>query len=432
MFFVKKGNAKMKKLNDAYRSAYKEFHKEEPDEEPRWSMRAKNTDKEEIWRASDGWGERYFHVKKNGKVIHIANRMADVGAYYFKEPLKTFAESYGITRKTFKDKLGFGDSKWDSLMQRYLDGEKKVSKSEKDYRPSDRFAYKTNHPDPIYIPVNRIRTPYQTDAAIDKRKVKENIQKIKAGKPLDPVVIGYDYDLHDGHHRLEAAKELGHTHVPCIVGGINERRVQAADKRYRQVWKSKIIVYRGRLLVKRRLSLTNRKTLEKASDSDTEGHWVTIRGRHVLINDKGDIVIGHLPFEPSNKKVKKLTRKEIRKKIKKGHLISRHVGKTENELRKRMNTENLQVCSTFLDRSTAENVVKRLLNNQSNQDEINRWLKSSSNRKLVMRYKGEPNVIIGRGISKGSDSIEDMVNAIIVLQKDGKGSYFVLTGYPVK
>jgi hypothetical protein len=432
VFFVKKGNAKMKKLNDAYRSAYKEFHKEEPDEEPRWSMRAKNTDKGEIWRASDGWGERYFHVKKNGKVIHIANRMADVGAYYFNEPLKTFVESYGITRKTFKDKLGFGDSKWDSLMQRYLDGEKKVSKSEKDYRPSDRFAYKTNHPDPIYIPVNRIRTPYQTDAAIDKDKVKENIQKIKAGKPLDPVVIGYDYDLHDGHHRLEAAKELGHTHVPCVVGGVNERRVQAADKRYRQVWKSKIIVYRGRLLVKRRLSLTNRKTLEKASDSDSEGHWVTIRGRHVLINDKGDIVIGHFPFEPSNKKVKKLTHKEVREKISKGHLMSAHVGKTEEELLNRLKTDKkIRASSSFESIQIAEMVVQRTLNDPI-QKKIEKWLRSSITKGLPLRYNGDKSKVIGYGVSRGETTFRKMHNAVIVLQKDGKGSYYVKTGYPVK
>lgn len=110
--------------------------------------------------------------------------------------------------------------------------------------PSDRYAYKTNAKDPIYIPVNRIRTIYQTDKALDEKKVKSNLSNIRKGKPMEPIVIGYGSDdgrkadLHDGHHRLEAAKRAGHTHVPCVVGGRNEKRVKAAEKRYRRVWKS--------------------------------------------------------------------------------------------------------------------------------------------------------------------------------------------------
>ncbi|WP_052486982.1 zeta toxin family protein [Gordoniibacillus kamchatkensis] len=116
----------------------------------------------------------------------------------------------------------------------------KSKKEEKTYYPSERYAYKVHHSkDPIYIPVNRINTPFQTDEAIDEEKVKENIDKINNGEYLDPIIIGYkDYVLHDGHHRLEASKRLKFTHVPCIVGGRNERRVQAAEKRYRRIWKN--------------------------------------------------------------------------------------------------------------------------------------------------------------------------------------------------
>lgn len=120
--------------------------------------------------------------------------------------------------------------------------------------PSDRYAYKSNEKNPIYVPVNRIQTPFQTDKATNPAKVKENVKKMKSGTPLDPIVIGYkNHILHDGHHRLEAAKKLGHTHVPCVVGGRNERRVKAADKRYRKMWKSmsETIIEDGRLLIKR-------------------------------------------------------------------------------------------------------------------------------------------------------------------------------------
>ncbi len=118
-------------------------------------------------------------------------------------------------------------------------------------KKSHRYAYKTNHRDPIYIPVNRIRDPYQTEKALSEDKIRENMRRMKAGEPLEPIVIGYGFpnkdgerdgslaDCHDGHHRIEAAKRLGHTHVPCIVGGTNKKRIEAADRRYREVWKSR-------------------------------------------------------------------------------------------------------------------------------------------------------------------------------------------------
>lgn len=132
--------------------------------------------------------------------------------------------------------------------------------------PSDRYAYKTNESDPIYIPANRIQTPYQTEDALNEEKVKENLKAIKKGKALKPVVVGYKYDLHDGHHGLEAAKRAGHTHVPCVVGGRNERRVKAAEKRYRKVWKSMsgVTIESGRLLVKKTTDKQQRQD-EKAA-----------------------------------------------------------------------------------------------------------------------------------------------------------------------
>lgn len=90
----------------------------------------------------------------------------------------------------------------------------------------------------IYIPLNRIKSPYQTEQATDFDKVYENARKMRAGENLDPVTIGYDYDLHDGHHRLEASRIMGYTHIPCVVGGNNELEVQRANEAYKEVWKS--------------------------------------------------------------------------------------------------------------------------------------------------------------------------------------------------
>lgn len=102
-----------------------------------------------------------------------------------------------------------------------------------------RCAYRVANPSEVfYIPLNRLKTPYQTDQATNWDKVRENVERIKNGENLEPVVIGYDYDLHDGHHRLLASEALNLTHVPCEVRGTNEIEVQRAKEKYSEVWKS--------------------------------------------------------------------------------------------------------------------------------------------------------------------------------------------------
>jgi hypothetical protein len=90
----------------------------------------------------------------------------------------------------------------------------------------------------IFIPVNRLKGTYQTEAALNFDKVKENVERMKNGENLEPVIIGYNYDVHDGHHRIEASKIMNYTHIPCVVGGSNDIDVQRAREAYREVWKS--------------------------------------------------------------------------------------------------------------------------------------------------------------------------------------------------
>ena len=90
----------------------------------------------------------------------------------------------------------------------------------------------------LFIPVNRLRTPYQTDKATNWNKVQENVDKMMRGQGLSPAIIGYDYDVHDGHHRIEASKIMNYTHIPCVVGGNNPIEVQRALEAYQEVWKA--------------------------------------------------------------------------------------------------------------------------------------------------------------------------------------------------
>lgn len=104
---------------------------------------------------------------------------------------------------------------------------------------AERCAYTpTSNYNVVYIPVNRLRQVYQTDEALNPTKVKENLEKMRDGIALDPVEIGYHYDVHDGHHRWAASKKAKYTHVPCKVVGTDPVKVREAVARYKEVWKA--------------------------------------------------------------------------------------------------------------------------------------------------------------------------------------------------
>ena len=112
-----------------------------------------------------------------------------------------------------------------------------------------------------------------------------------------------------------------------------------------------------------------------------------------------------------------------------GHLIERHVGKTNEELLERIKSNpRINGSSTFNNRAIAEKVADDVLSDSNNKKAVEEWLSNSQSKSnLVLIYEGTD--IIGRGVKRGSTNIEDMTNARIVLKKSGDGS-FILTGYP--
>uniref|UniRef100_UPI002E29A057 RNase A-like domain-containing protein n=1 Tax=Aquibacillus kalidii TaxID=2762597 RepID=UPI002E29A057 len=112
-----------------------------------------------------------------------------------------------------------------------------------------------------------------------------------------------------------------------------------------------------------------------------------------------------------------------------GHLLERHVGKTDAELLERIrNNPRINGSSTFTERATAERVASEVLNDLDNKKAIESWLNNpQSKSNLVLTYEGTDT--IGRGVKRGSTTVENKTNARIVLKKDGKGNY-ILTGYP--
>ncbi|UUI53973.1 ribonuclease YeeF family protein [Bacillus velezensis] len=111
-----------------------------------------------------------------------------------------------------------------------------------------------------------------------------------------------------------------------------------------------------------------------------------------------------------------------------GHLIERHVGKTDEELLQRLQiNKKIRASSSFTDRPTAERVANETLT--KHKKEIEEWLKSDVNDPLPLPYRGTE--VIGRGVRQGSNEVKDMTNARIVLKKNEDGS-FILTGYPTR
>lgn len=114
-----------------------------------------------------------------------------------------------------------------------------------------------------------------------------------------------------------------------------------------------------------------------------------------------------------------------------GHTIERHVGKTDQELRARLNRERrISAASTYTDLETAERVVASTLERESPQ--VQRWAARDGRRpNLALDYDGDPSAVIGRSLRRGQREPEGCHDAVVVLRWDERqGDYYVLTSYP--
>jgi hypothetical protein len=112
-----------------------------------------------------------------------------------------------------------------------------------------------------------------------------------------------------------------------------------------------------------------------------------------------------------------------------GHTLKRHVGRTDDQLRERLQHEkNISAASTYSDRETAERVVGTAI--QNNRDKVQRWMERGERRpNLVLDYT-EPSDAIGRVMNRGAMGSVPCDHAIMVLRADGATDYYVLTSYP--
>jgi len=111
-----------------------------------------------------------------------------------------------------------------------------------------------------------------------------------------------------------------------------------------------------------------------------------------------------------------------------GHTLSRHVGRTDDELRDRLRRErNITAASSWTDRATAEQVVAGAL--RAERGRVESWMRRGYPRaNLALHYDaGRP---IGRSLRRGEQQVVDATQAVIVLRADAGDSFYVLTAYP--
>ena len=113
-----------------------------------------------------------------------------------------------------------------------------------------------------------------------------------------------------------------------------------------------------------------------------------------------------------------------------GHTIRKHVGKDNRWLIERLKREpRLKYASSFYDYETAERVVESAIS--QNAEKVKNWLSNpAAPNKLVLIYRGEKP--IGIKIERGKDHYIESTcrDARVVLKKDRRFGFIVLTAYP--
>jgi len=112
-----------------------------------------------------------------------------------------------------------------------------------------------------------------------------------------------------------------------------------------------------------------------------------------------------------------------------GHLIERHVGKSEQWLVDRVNRDNISAASSFIDLPEAERLVAETL--MENQDRVDAWLDGAGGNRLVIDARFDSST--GISVVRGSDSAEDVFSVKLVLERSDRLEdigFRIVTGYP--
>ena len=111
-----------------------------------------------------------------------------------------------------------------------------------------------------------------------------------------------------------------------------------------------------------------------------------------------------------------------------GHVLRKHVGRSDDELRERLDREqNISGASTYTDRATAERVIGAAI--AQNRARIQGWInRTGGHPNLVLDYNADGP--LGRTLNRGDSQPRPCSHAVVVLRYDPPTSYHVLTSYP--
>ncbi|MBX9582739.1 MAG: SEC-C domain-containing protein [Gemmataceae bacterium] len=111
-----------------------------------------------------------------------------------------------------------------------------------------------------------------------------------------------------------------------------------------------------------------------------------------------------------------------------GHLIARHVGKTDADLAARLAAEpRISGASTFTDLAAADRGVAETI--AANEAAIRSWLAGGSSRTVVEHTLPNP---VGRTLPRGATAPADSSTVRLILERDASmpGGFRVVTGFP--
>jgi len=113
-----------------------------------------------------------------------------------------------------------------------------------------------------------------------------------------------------------------------------------------------------------------------------------------------------------------------------GHLIERHVGKSEQWLLDRVSRENISAASSFRDLSEAEHFVSATI--ADHQARVDAWADGSGGNRLVIDTSFDAST--GISVSRGDNSAVDVFSVRLVLERSNQLDigYRIVTGYPNK
>ncbi|HIY72066.1 MAG TPA: hypothetical protein H9827_11440 [Candidatus Luteimonas excrementigallinarum] len=111
-----------------------------------------------------------------------------------------------------------------------------------------------------------------------------------------------------------------------------------------------------------------------------------------------------------------------------GHLIDRHVGKSEQWLVDRVRNDNISAASSFRDLPEAEYFVAQTLAEHGG--DIEAWLDGKGGNRLVIDSRFDATT--GISVARGQDHAEDVFSVRLVLERSDRLDigYRIITGYP--